>query len=392
MNASPRGLPRLRSLLPFLVLLLAAGATPALAQGRLQLGRAGSGALSSSDPTLEDESHYDLWTYRGRAGETIKVTLSSSDFDAYLTFGRMQDGEFDAMESNDDGAGGTDSRLVITLPEDAEYTIRVNSLEGGETGNYSVLVEEGDPGEVTADAGDALPEPVIIRAGQTLQGELEESDPVMGDQSHYDLYAFRGRRGQQVTITMRSTAFDSYLSVGRIVNGSFSTLESDDDNGGGEDAQVVLTLPRDGEYAIRANSLFENVTGPYSVRLETGAAPPPEEIPTSPIRVGQTVSGELTSSDPQMDDDSHYDIWTFTGRRGDRIAVTMKSSAFDTYLAVGRMEGGSFSGIDSDDDGAGGTDSRVTITLDADGEYAIRANSLFAGASGAYTLKLERAR
>lgn len=42
-----------------------------------------------------------------------------------------------------------------------------------------------------------------------------------------------------------------------------------------------------------------------------------------------------------------------------------------------------------DDDGAGGTDSRVSFTLPADGLYVVRANSLQPKKEGGYTLQAE---
>jgi len=399
---SLRRLRGLGILLPTL-LIVPGLATPAQAQGKLQLGQSASGSLSSSDSKLEsDSSYYDMWSYAGHAGETIRVTLKSTDFDAYLSVGREDGGAFSELDSDDDGGGGTDSKVVVTLPEDGEYEVRANTLSSGETGSYTLLVEQGDPSEVVADSEEAeetdsetvatpLPEPMPIRAGQTVQGELSQDDAKMEDNSYYDLYTFQAKRGQRVTITMRSSAFDSYLAFGRIEDSSFSTLESDDDSGGGEDAKVDFNIPRDGEYAIRANSLFEDVTGSYTVQLEVGAAPPPVPLTFTQIRVGQTVNGELAASDPALDDDSHYDLFRFTGKKGDRLVVTMKSTAFDTYLAVGRMENEEFSSLETNDDGAGGTDSKVEITLDQDGEYVLRANSLFAKALGAYTINLARA-
>ena len=378
--------------------------TPAQAQGKLQLGRGESGSLASTDSRLEsDSSFYDMWTYTGRAGETIRVTLKSTEFDAYLSVGQGDDGEFTELDSDDDGAGGTDSKVAVTLPEDGEYAVRVNSLGSGETGAYTVLVEQGDPSEVDADmemedvsdgesVATPLPEPMPIRAGQTVQGELSVDDAKMEDNSYYDLYTFQAKRGQRVTITMRSSNFDSYLAFGRIEDASFNTLESDDDSGGGEDSQIEFNIPRDGEYAIRANSLFEDVTGGYSLQLESGAAPPPVPLTFAAIKVGQTLEGELAATDPTLDDDSHYDLFRFTGKNGDKLVITMKSTAFDTYLATGRMENDEFTSLETNDDGAGGTDSSIEITLDQDGEYVIRANSLFAKALGAYTINLARAR
>ena len=378
---------------------------PATVQGSLTLGSSVSGSLSESDPILDDDSHYDLWTYRGRSGETIRMTLRSGGFDAYLSFGQMEGEDFTEQSSDDDGAGGTDAKLTVTLGSDGEYVVRVNSLSEGETGDYTLLLETGDPSEVSAgdehDHGDAedndgptdtLPEPTVIRSGQTLNGELADTDPQMDDDSRYDLYSFSARRGQQVTATMRSTIFDSYLAVGRVESGSFSSLESDDDSGGGDDSQITFRITRDGEYVIRANSLFASVTGAYTIRMELGDAPPAVPVTTQPIRYNQTVEGELATSDPQMDDDSHFDLWKFTGRQGDKIVVTMKSAAFDTYLAFGRMAEGEFSQVESNDDGAGGTDSKIEYTLESDGEYVIRANSLFEKGLGKYSLNLTRTR
>jgi hypothetical protein len=379
-----------------LLVLLSGWVNPAAAQGALQLGTPGSGSLSTSDPKMDDDSHYDLWTFRGRSGQSVRVTLRSDDFDAFLSFGQMSNNEFDELDSDDDGAGGTDSRLVVTLSSEAEYVIRVNSLSEGETGDYTVVVEEdtGESEEVENGGGesDPLPEPTPIQSGQAVNGELSEDDPKMDDDSHYDLYSFNARRGQQAVVTLRSTAFDSYLAVGQIDGGSFTTEESDDDSGGGDDSQVTLRVPRDGVYVIRANSLFADVTGAYTVELRLGDAPPMVEPVTQAIRYGQTVSGQLSAEDPQMDDDSHYDLYKFTGRSGEKVVILMKSPDFDTYLVLGRMEDGEFVQVERDDDNGGGTDSKIEVTLEGDGEYVIRANSLFSKGLGNYTVNLTRGR
>jgi plastocyanin len=378
--------------------------TPPVSQGTLNMGSNVTGTLSEEDPTLDDDSHYDLWTYHGRSGETIRVTLRSDDFDAYLSFGEIDGDDFTELESDDDGAGGTDAKLTVTLSNDGDFVVRVNSLSEGETGEYTLLLEQGDPSEVSAGdehehadgeeggTADPLPEPTAIRSGQTVNGELSDSDPKMDDNSRYDLYSFSGRRGQQVVVTMRSTVFDAYMALGQVDGGSFTSLESDDDTGGGDDSQITYRITRDGVYVIRANSLFASVTGAYTLQMELGEAPPQVPVTTQPIRYGQTVNGELSVSDPQMDDDSHFDLWKFTGRQGDKIVITMKSTVFDTYAAFGRMEEGEFTQIESDDDGAGGTDSKIEYTLESDGEYIVRANSLFSKGLGAYSLNITRSR
>ena len=110
----------------------------------------------------------------------------------------------------------------------------------------------------------------------------------------------------------------------------------------------------------------------------------------SAIRPGETLRGTLNGSDAVLDDGSFYDCFTLRARPGERLEVTLRSADFDAYLAVleGRSCAAGASG-ESDDDGAGGTDSRVGITL-GDGAYSIRANSLGEGETGAYTLSVTR--
>ncbi|HEX5727488.1 MAG TPA: hypothetical protein VFX98_18595 [Longimicrobiaceae bacterium] len=395
-----------RRLVPGLALLCLAASPlvlPAEASaqpGSIRAGQTVRGELSSSDPTLDDGSHYDIWTYRGGAGETITITMRSDEFDAYLAFGQIVRGECeDECETDDDGAGGTDARLTVTLDEAGEYEIRANSLSEGETGAYTLAVEFGGdaPG---GDEDDTNPQVRPIRAGQSVSGELDESDARAGDQSYYELWTYRGPPGQRITLVMRSDDFDAYLGWGRMVEGEWEELESDDDGAGGTDARLQVTLGDDGEYAIRANTLSAGESGSYTLSVVTGGGSSDDDDDddarsdgnpgriTGAVRVGQTVSGRLDSSDGQLDDESYFDLWTYSGREGETVTITMRSDDFDTFLAFGRLEGGEFEEIEVDDDGAGGTDSQIVVTLPRAGTYVIRANSLEGGSTGAYTLRV----
>ena len=99
----------------------------------------------------------------------------------------------------------------------------------------------------------------------------------------------------------------------------------------------------------------------------------------------------MRQGDELLDDDSFADTWRFQGRAGQQLEVTLRSAAFDAYLVVGRLKNGTFSTIESDDDGAGDTDSKVSLTLDTSGEYLVRANTLFKNKTGRYTLLVAEA-
>lgn len=246
--------------------LLAGATVPAAAQNPIRPGQTVQGELSSADPTLEDDTHYDVWRFRGQAGHVYEVTLRSDEFDAFLAVGSRGGSGCDGCATDDDGAGGTDSRAEFRAPADGTFEIRANSLSAGETGGYTLELQ--DLGEGEGEAGEV--EAILLESGPHVNGELTDGDAQATDESFYDLYVYRGRAGEAVTISLSSEAFDAFLSVGRVMNGEFIVLESNDDGPAGTDSLLRMTLPEDGEYLIRANSLMGGETGAYTIRLTRG--------------------------------------------------------------------------------------------------------------------------
>lgn len=228
-----------------------------------------------------------------------------------------------------------------------------------------------------------------IVPGQTVTGELTAGDPVLADGSHYDLYRFRAEAGRGYVVTMRSSTFDTYLAVGTGTTGNCTApCVEDDDGAGGTDSRVRWTAPATGIYEIRANSLEGGTTGAYTLRLEEAGIAPP--VTATDIQIGQTVEGRLAEGDPVLEDGSFYDLYRLRGTPGARVTVTLRSNAYDTFLAVGSLSGSEFQGEDSDDDSGGGTDSQLSATIPATGILYIQANSLEAAQTGAYTLQVSR--
>lgn len=242
---------------------LAAAAAPAAAQGPIAYGQTVRGELGPDDPQIDDGSWYDVWTFTGRAGQRVSITMRSDDFDAFLAVGP------DAVECNgdchtdDDGAGGTDASVVFTLPASGRYEVRANSLLEGEAGAYTLTLQDrGVPGPARARGA--------VRPGDTVHGELDENDPLAGDESYYESWTVRGAAGDVLEVTLRSEDFDAYLGWGRMVDGEFQELDSDDDGGGGTDSRLLVELATSGEYVIRANSLNADETGRYTLTVERG--------------------------------------------------------------------------------------------------------------------------
>lgn len=107
----------------------------------------------------------------------------------------------------------------------------------------------------------------------------------------------------------------------------------------------------------------------------------------SMIRVGQTVTGTLTASDPVMAvDGSNYDCYIVSTRAGQTYTIDLESDDFDTFIGMGAGRGCQPPVDDFNDDrDDGSTNSRLTFTS-AGGDYFIFANSYEAGETGAYRL------
>jgi hypothetical protein len=244
-----------------------------------------------------------------------------------------------------------------------------------------------------------------IVPGEVTRGGLSSGDPRSNDDAYYDEWTFDGRRGETVIVTMESGAFDTYLYLGTTRRGgAFREIARDDDGGNGTNSRLEVRLPEDGTYVIRASSLRQD-TGPYTLTLnggrasyggDYGAAPPEPvygggyESNGGPLQAGRRVSGRLYSSDPTLDNGAAFHLYTYQGRRGERLTLTLRSTDFDAELVMGTRGGrhGIGSVLERDDDGAGGRDSRIDVTLPGDGEYVVRVNPLLSG-TGEYTLEVE---
>ena len=96
-------------------------------------------------------------------------------------------------------------------------------------------------------------------------------------------------------------------------------------------------------------------------------------------------AGDLGPGDAMAQDGSWYDAYPLSYPMGTTVTATLRSSDFDAYLTVLSPSGAAY----SDDDTGGGTDSRVTVTIDEGGTWNVWANTLRTGDTGAYTLTVE---
>lgn len=141
---------------------------------------------------------------------------------------------------------------------------------GGGSGGGRGRRDGADDGGALASSGSA---PNTIRIGQpAVRGALERGDAAFDDGGYFDLYSFTARRGQRLTITLRSDEFDAYLRLAYARTADDLDWVGEDDDGGlGTNARLSVTAPEDGEYWI-AVSAYDEEPGGYELALrESGA-------------------------------------------------------------------------------------------------------------------------
>lgn len=243
----------------------------------------------------------------------------------------------------------------------------------------------------------ALAGPTLAQAvqplapGQVVEGAITGDDPAVEEGDYrYDDYAVQARAGQRFEAILRAEGFDAFLEVFSPDDAIVPVSFDDDGLGEGTDSRLRFTADRRGTWILRARPLSGG-EGDYALSLTERPPAPRAPRPTG-IRVGQTMSGEISARDPEAEDGVPYDAFSFRAREGDRIAIALDSEAFDPVLRIGRMEGGAFVQLAENDDGAdSGLNSRLVFTAPAAGDYLIRAAPYGPDGAGDYTLSLREA-
>ncbi len=328
------------------------------APARLAAGEPADGRLEGGDRRGR-RGYEDEWIFRGRSGQLARVDVTSRAFDAYVTL--LLDGM--PVDSNDDGGDGTNARLMTVLPRDGEYTLAVTTYSdsrGG--GRYRVALSFAQP---PPDAG----RPARLEPGRRTSGRLEPGDQRRAGGGYQDVWEFEGRAGQDVMIDMRSADFDTFLELH---DPRGAVVQEDDDGGEGTDSFIAYRLSSGGRYRVIARSFGDNErTGYYDLVLTSGGSQlaPGRE---GEIQDGATVVGRLEHGDSVMGDGTWADVWTFRAARDGDLVIEMSSGDFDAYLIARDAEGQI---LGTDDDGGSGTNSRLTVRVQAGRTYRIYANS-----------------
>ncbi|HBB96052.1 MAG TPA: hypothetical protein DC054_11740, partial [Blastocatellia bacterium] len=319
----------------------------------ISVGQTINGTLTTSDCIFTGTTRYvDVYNFSGTAGQQIAIAMNSSIFDTYLY---LLDGSNQLIAQDDNGGGGTNSRIpassgAFTLPSTGTLTIYATSFSAngttGSTGAYTISLSSG-----------------------TCSYGISPSSQSFGSS---------GGSGSFGVTTSSGCAWTA------ISNASWVTTSSSGSGNGTVNFTVAANTgaSRTGTISVGGQT--------FTISESSGGG-----CPSTTISAGQTINGTLTTSDCIFSGTTRYvDVYNFSGTAGQQVVVAMNSSVFDTYLY---LLDGSNQLIAQDDDGGGGTNSRIpatsgAFTLPATGTFTIYATSFSAdgttGSTGAYAISL----
>jgi len=332
------------------------------------------------DNQMVSDLRYDQYHVRLREGDGVRVVVQSQAFQPIIAIGNgLLPNEFSQLAFVEAQTGETNATLEYVAPNNgggtvSEYVVVVAATAAGD---YSVELSQFTP--------PPPPPPRTIQIGQTQSGELNERSARGGDYDQpLDIWRFQATAGQPVRIFMGSEEFDTYLIVGREVDGAFSEIQRNDDGGRNLDSLIIFTPDQSGEYQIRAMAFSGAERGPYTLSVEA----PVRVTDVEPRRISNNtnawvVEGEIGPDSASDENFNYYVDHVFRARRGRHYVVTETSGS--AIVELGRMRDGELQRIDFF------TEETVrpynAVEFDSDrGPYILRVRSASPGLTGAYSL------
>ncbi|MBY5925388.1 MULTISPECIES: hypothetical protein [unclassified Halomonas] len=218
-------------------------------------------------------------------------------------------------------------------------------------GGYRLTMEQADLSRGERNSGP-------LRSGDSITGTLD-------DASSSNTYELSIAEPTNVTLSLSSDDFDTVLQV----RGGQTNIDVDDTGSGTNSLLESVLMP--GDYRVVVTG-YGGESGAYALELDT--TPFDGELKND----GELVPGESVQG---MAGGMQPNTYTLTIEQASEVSIGVSSSAFDTQLY---LEG---NGVAlSDDDGGGGTNSRIDTVLEP-GSYRVEVSSYSGSSAGTFLLE-----
>lgn len=244
-----------------------AGSLPPVRAQAITFGQTVNGALTVDDQVQAGSSgttyFFDAYSFSTTTpNTTVAIDLRSTNFDAAVLLYNNASGTLTPIAADDQSgsygstqASNNNNALLMTvIPNPGNYAIFASSsdFEPNGVGSYTLklLTNVATP----------------ISYGQTVNGSITTSDLQTSAGTYLDLYWFNGAGGDNTRTNMNAPVIDSFLILHSNIGDP--RLASDDNSGGGKNAQLTYRLTSSGIYLIIATPLDPNITGDYTLQLQ----------------------------------------------------------------------------------------------------------------------------
>lgn len=335
------------------------------------------GELGEGDCLHPDGSLLDSYLLELSEPSRLSINLSSEEINPYLLVVDRDCAAVGEVDDIDLAAGNLDAALVLDL-RPGNYFI-IAKAAAAATGAYQ-LTTTCEPLDICSDCRVAE----LGCGGEVVEDGLFEDDCRLTDGTFIDVFTFDVAEAARVSLSLSSLEFDTYLLV---YDENCEVAGVNDDCRAGNLNLSCLTLDLEpGAYFVAVNSYSPGQTGLYQLRADcrTGFTFCDDCIADSISCDGQ-VAGFLEPEDcPLVDDGSLIDLYTFEVAVPGPVIIDLASQEFDSFL---RLYNRDCEEVAVDDDGGDGSNSRMTIDLEAC-TYVVGVNSYSNGEVGAYELSI----
>ena len=340
-----------------------------LTTGRVTAGSATNGRLETAGDT-------DWYAINLVAGKQYTFTLETAEsdglFDPYL---KLYSSDGVTLVNESDDVNGLDSQIDVVITAAGKYYLEASSGSSGSgIGNFVIAASL----PISDDYAATISTTGRVNPGGTATGELE----IVGDS---DWFAVTLAAGKLYNFTLESAATEGLQDPLLSLYSSVGTLITSNDDNDELNAEIGYNVSAAGTYYLGASS-GANGTATGSYKLSASSAITDDYAATIKTSGTVTAGGSKTGQLESVGDQDWFSVSLTAGQQYTFALDSAATNALaDPFLSLYDPNG---TRITSNDDN-NGTNSELTYTAIATGNYYLGASSSPSGAGtgkGGYTL------
>ena len=325
-----------------------------------------TGTVASYDGEINPAYNADYYKYIATTTGVINfamAAINNSGVDSILTIYNSNEVQ---IAQNDDSNGTLNSFISLNVTANAIYYLKATAYGSG-TGAYRVSASSNSVFNSTP-PGATFGTAINLTAGDPIEG-------VISTGLEADYYKYIATATGSVNFAMNAinnSGVDTYLTI---YNSEFIEIAHDDDSGSGLNSLVNISVNANAIYYIKATA-YGSGTGAYRIsanNLDNQNTAPGASFATAiNLTRAAPIAGTISTA---LEADYYKYLGTATGSVN--FAMTANNnSGVDTYLTIYNSE---FIEIAHDDDSGSGLNSLVSISVNANAIYYIKATAYGSG-------------